>query len=612
MKLKVLLALAGLLAPLSGALAQPSGSNYPPVTYLNAVGNFSSPGVTLQTLNGSGKAVPVSSSTPLPVSGTFSASLAGFTPNGNYTNLTSTGSASASTALPTGTSFKVTNNGTTGVSCTLAVGAATGVRNNLQINAGSSRGITVSSPAYDHLSCINQVTPDAASNVVVVEGGSGLAGDAGGGSSGGSSGGSVTQGTVPWVVSNAGTFAVQAAQSGTWTVQPGNTANTTAWLVTGTGGTFPASQLGTWNITNISGTVSLPTGAATSANQSTALTSLSSIATNTTGAATAAKQPSLGTAGTPSTNVLTMQGIASMTPILATATQSGTWTVQPGNTANTTAWLVTGTGGTFPATQSGTWTVQPGNTANTTPWLSSISQGGNTAVVKPASGAPSAADPALVVGISPNSWDVGSGTSGTKTQRVILDSTQVGALGTASPGTAATKSELVGGIYNSSPPTLTTGQQASLQFDINGNVKTLVSNANNNGAALASASSPTVQAVDQCPSKTSNIVANNTTAVVANSAATTLCAIQVFGIGTDPAWLKIYNATSATCGSGTPVKRILIPAAGTAANGAGAVIPFPGGSYLSTGFTYCVTKLLADSDTTAPAANTYVVNADWR
>lgn len=51
------------------------------------------------------------------------------------------------------------------------------------------------------------------------------------------------------------------------------------------------------------------------------------------------------------------------------ATQSGTWTVQPGNTANSTAWLVTGTGGTFPSTQSGTWTVQPGNTANTTAWL---------------------------------------------------------------------------------------------------------------------------------------------------------------------------------------------------------------------------------------------------
>jgi hypothetical protein len=34
-------------------------------------------------------------------------------------------------------------------------------------------------------------------------------------------------------VTNTGTFATQAAQSGTWTVQPGNTANTTAWLVAG-------------------------------------------------------------------------------------------------------------------------------------------------------------------------------------------------------------------------------------------------------------------------------------------------------------------------------------------------------------------------------------------
>jgi len=39
------------------------------------------------------------------------------------------------------------------------------------------------------------------------------------------------------------------------------------------------------------------------------------------------------------------------------ATQSGTWTVQPGNTQNSTPWLVTGSGQTFPATQSGTWNV---------------------------------------------------------------------------------------------------------------------------------------------------------------------------------------------------------------------------------------------------------------
>ena len=40
-----------------------------------------------------------------------------------------------------------------------------------------------------------------------------------------------------------------------------------------------------------------------------------------------------------------------------------------------------GAGTNVSATQSGTWTVQPGNTANTTPWLASLSQGGNTAQV---------------------------------------------------------------------------------------------------------------------------------------------------------------------------------------------------------------------------------------
>ena len=57
-------------------------------------------------------------------------------------------------------------------------------------------------------------------------------------------------------------------------------------------GTVTANQGGTWNIANVSGTVSLPTGAATSA-----------------------KQPALGTAGSASSDVLTVQGITSMTPL---------------------------------------------------------------------------------------------------------------------------------------------------------------------------------------------------------------------------------------------------------------------------------------------------------
>ena len=57
-----------------------------------------------------------------------------------------------------------------------------------------------------------------------------------------------------------------------------------------------------------------------------------------------------GTAGSASANVLTIQGVTSMTPVQvsqataanlnATVSQAGTWTVQPGNTQNTTPWLV--------------------------------------------------------------------------------------------------------------------------------------------------------------------------------------------------------------------------------------------------------------------------------
>jgi len=96
-------------------------------------------------------------------------------------------------------------------------------------------------------------------------------------------------------VTNTGTFAVQAAQSGTWTlgansgvdigdVTINNASGASAIniqdggnsITVDNGGTFAvqAAQSGTWNITNVSGTVSLPTGAATAANQSTMITAL--------------------------------------------------------------------------------------------------------------------------------------------------------------------------------------------------------------------------------------------------------------------------------------------------------------------------------------------------
>ena len=62
-------------------------------------------------------------------------------------------------------------------------------------------------------------------------------------------------------------------------------------------------------------------------------------------------------------------------------------------------------------TQSGTWTFQPGNTANTTPWLASISQGGNTAVVKAANTVASS-DVGVVVAVANTNANVANNANG--------------------------------------------------------------------------------------------------------------------------------------------------------------------------------------------------------
>jgi hypothetical protein len=101
------------------------------------------------------------------------------------------------------------------------------------------------------------------------------------------------------------TGTVAVTQSGSWSLAANQSVNIAQFNgvtplmgngVTGTGSprvtiasdntpfTVNAAQSGTWNVTNISGTITLPTGAATAANQSTMISSLSTIASNTGGA----------------------------------------------------------------------------------------------------------------------------------------------------------------------------------------------------------------------------------------------------------------------------------------------------------------------------------------
>lgn len=74
--------------------------------------------------------------------------------------------------------------------------------------------------------------------------------------------------------------------------------------------------------------------------------------------------------------------------------------------------------------QNGTWTMQPGNTANTTPWLATIAQGGNSAAVT-AGGALKVDGSAVTQGVTgtvsvsnlPGTVDTNFGTVGASTQR---------------------------------------------------------------------------------------------------------------------------------------------------------------------------------------------------
>lgn len=134
------------------------------------------------------------------------------------------------------------------------------------------------------------------------------------------------------------------------------------------------SQFGTWNITNISGTISLPTGAATAANQTTANTSLATIATNT-GLAIPAGTALIGKVGfdqtTPgTTNGVSLVGVNAATALAGngvTGTGSARVTIASDNTAFSVNAQFSGTALIADPCQSVTATISPISiTTNTT------------------------------------------------------------------------------------------------------------------------------------------------------------------------------------------------------------------------------------------------------
>lgn len=90
-----------------------------------------------------------------------------------------------------------------------------------------------------------------------------------------------------------------------------------------------------------------------------------------------------------------------------------------------------------------------------------------------------------------------------------------------------------------------------------------------------------------------------------------LYGIQLGNIGTAPAWAYFIDAASASDCSGTPVKRLPIPAnPSPSGNAAGSNIAFPLGLLFTSGVTICVSTLIGGN--TAPTASTVIVNYDYK
>lgn len=177
-------------------------------------GGSTAAGAVEMCLNGSSQAVPCSAGTPLQVTGTFSASIGGFAPNGNFANLTAAGT-SGSVALPAGAVVVFSNTGTTTVSCTVGVGSATALVSEIQVPASSSVAVTVGSNTFG--ACIDQT--GSTSNVVVLAGGAGLFTGFGGGGGSGGGGGAVTVADGADVTLGAKADAVCGSATGTCTLE---------------------------------------------------------------------------------------------------------------------------------------------------------------------------------------------------------------------------------------------------------------------------------------------------------------------------------------------------------------------------------------------------------
>lgn len=275
------------------------------------------------------------------------------------------------------------------------------------------------------------------------------------------------------------------------------------------------------------------------------------------------------TSGTATTSIAASAG--SVATSMVTALPSGTNTIGYLKVTDGTNFAPTGD----VAARAGYERITDGT--NTMPTMDAIARKGfqavtdgtNTAAVKAASTAAAATDPALVVAISPNNTvpvKPGDGTTSitvkaASTAAAAGDTSQVVALSPNSP--VPTGTNTIGGVN-------------------------LIPKANS-GYTLARVMS-----------------AASTNATSTKASAGTLGGWSFFNTSAGTKFVKFYNkASSPTVGTDTPFLTVPLPAGG------GSNIAIDAGMPMATGIAYAITGAVADSDTTAVAANDVVGGFLW-
>jgi hypothetical protein len=203
------------------------------------------------------------------------------------------------------------------------------------------------------------------------------------------------------------------------------------------------------------------------------------------------------------------------------------------------------------------------------------------------------------------------------------DSVQI-ASGQAASGTANSGDPVkIGLAYNSSPPTVASGDVVDAQSDANGNM--LVKVQNGVGAGTAGAPSSQVLSMQGIAGMTpiqtvagattaggasySNAVAPATPALQAvKASAGNILGIVAFNDSSSPVFLKFYDTNSPTLGTTPCSFQYMIPGN---AGGAGFALTLPGQRSCANKIQYAVTGAIGPTDNTSISANTVLVDVSY-